>query len=164
MKPKRFLIQSGILMLLLNICNLREHRESNCNSFYLNEFGCQCFSETTINNFLCSNTINQLNCIFKENVYTNKTQFVNYYDYVIEDLIMNDEDNYCWSQFLFENVHKISSNSLSNLKFSSNRNQLNVLIWFRNVLEVDSYAFQNIRPYNEQNTIIRLQSGWFLDF
>jgi hypothetical protein len=133
-------------------------RESRCNNNYLNELGCLCYSETTINNFMCSNRINELNCIFKENI-LNKTQFVNYYDYVIQDLTANGEENNCWSQFYFENVHKISSGSLGNLKFSSNKNQSNVLIWFRNVLEVDSYAFQNIEPYNEQSSIIRLQSG-----
>ena len=153
------LIQFWIFTFLLGLAELRDHDESNCNSYNLNELGCKCFTETTINNFVCSNTINQLNCLFKENAHSNKTQNVNYYDYVIEDLIINDEDNYCWSQFYFENVQKISSNSLANLKFSANRNQVNIFIWFRNVVEVDSFAFQNIRPYNDQSSILRLQSG-----
>ena len=142
---------------LLNSINSRDNDENNCNSIRLSELGCKCSSESYANNFQCPNRLNQLNCVFNENVYVNKTHHINYYDNVIEDLSRLDE--LCWSQLYFENILKISSLSLSNIKFSAHRNRTGVYLWFKNVLEVDSFAFADIPISSDENFIIRLQSG-----
>ena len=155
------LVELAVLLVIISASVISNHSYSNIDhscSTDLTDLGCKCFSESNYdpnrqNTFSCSNRLYKLNCLLS----LDQTQVENYYDNVIEDL--NKMTGDCWTQFFFENVYRISKTALVHLKLAA-RNRTNVVFWFKNVLEIDTYAFDTLQLSSGASLVIRIDSNY----
>jgi len=102
-----------------------------CFNTNLQQIGCSC-NIPILKSEQCFNGIASLSCLFHKN------STKNYIDNAL--ISLNKMDNYCWSQFYFENVHQLNSYLFNKLIFSSTDN--NIYIRFKNIQKIKEYSFK----------------------